>query len=387
MRTYDAVVLGAGSMGLATGYALARAGRRVLLLDRYTPPHAFGSHSGETRLLRVAYIEGAAYVLMARRARALWLDLEARERPPAPLFDPSGVLSILAPDAPAVARMEECITAYDLRCERLDATEAMRRWPAWRLPSDEVVYRDDEAGVLWADRCLEALREGALRLGAEARFSGECEEITLTGDGVTVRWGGEEFGAARLVLTAGAGNGPLLARFFPEFPEARVPLQPVRKVVAWYRPEPGADLGIGAFPPFCYDDGAEGFYYGFSDYGSGCKIGRHDGGVPCTLEGIEREIASDDAELVSTQAFLRRRVHGLVPEPTRPFTCLYTLTPDEDFVIDALPSAPQVLLAAGFSGHGFKFATAIGEHLARLAMGEAPMLDLAPFRIARFVDA
>lgn len=381
MRTYDSIILGAGTMGLATGYALARAGQRVLLLDRYTPPHAFGSHSGETRLLRVAYIEGAAYVQMARRARTLWLEITEREQPPAPLFTPTGVLSILKPDAPAVGRMEECITRYDLRCERLDGAEAMRRWPTWRMPEEEVVYRDEEAGVLHADRCLEALREAYLRAGADARFGGECEALTLADDGVMVRWDGENLGARRLILAAGAGNGDLLTRFFPE---ALVPLQPMRKVVAWYRPTPGGDFGVARFPPFCYDDGAEGFYYGFSDDGSGCKIGRHDGGTPCTLATVERGIASDDHELVSVAAFLRRRVSGLDREPLRSFTCLYTLTPDEDFILDTLPSAPQVILAAGFSGHGFKFAPAIGEQLARLALSQEPSLDLAPFRLSRF---
>lgn len=332
--------------------------------------------------MRVAYVEGGAYVPMARRARALWLEITERERPPAPLFAATGVLSIVPPDSLEASHMDDCITQFDLHCERLDATEAMRRWPAWSIPADYLVYRDEEAGVLRADRCLEALRAASLDYGAEARFGGACEAITAERDGVTLRWDGEEVGADRLILAAGAGNGPLLARFFPE---VRVPLQPVRKVVAWYPPAPGVSLGVAEFPPFFMDDGAHGLYYGFSDDGSGVKVGRHDGGIRTTFEGVERSIAADDVELVSVRDFLRRRVRGVVAdEPMRPFTCLYTLTPDEDFVLDTLPSVPQVVLAAGFSGHGFKFAPAIGEVLADLALGREPALDLAPFRIGRF---
>ncbi|GMA50637.1 N-methyl-L-tryptophan oxidase [Alicyclobacillus contaminans] len=395
--SYDVIILGAGSMGLMAGLYLARRGQSVLLLDTCEPPHSFGSHHGGTRLLRVAYGEGTAYVPLALRARQLWLELEAEHRhwlsespahissqpETATLFAPIGVLNVMPRHSSALREIENSVRTHDLPGATLDAEEAMRRWPGLALSSDMLAHFDPLGGVLFNERALLAGKRLALAAGADARFEGHLDALHLHHDGVSMVWSGAALSAKQLLISAGAGSAALLQRFIPDW---AVPLQPTRKVFAWYHPaddEHASRYTAPSFPGFSFETDA-GWFYGFPDFGEGVKVGRHDGGTPCTPATVDRTFHAGGAEDEELQTFLRRFLPGAAGPLREGKVCMYTMTPDEHFVIDRHPTHPHVFLATGFSGHGFKFASAVGEALAMWLCQETPLVDLSPFSARRF---
>lgn len=389
-KLFDTIIIGAGSMGMAAGYYLARSGQRVLLLDEFEPPHTEGSHHGDTRMLRTAYGEGAAYVPLVLRARELWLELEQAfaewiaadgaglaER----LFAPTGVLGVLSSRSPMIAEIDESTRTYGLPSELLSGREAMSRWSGLKVHDDEVLRFDPHGGVLFSEACIRAYKLGCKRLGASFQFGHSIERLEITDDRVSVHSGGTCFEAAHLILSAGAGTPELLAEWLPEW---QLPLQPVRKTIAWFETEGTTYAAASGFPAY-YSDGPIGMYYGFPDFGDGVKVGRHDGGRPATRKTVDRVFSVDDeAEL---RQFLQHTLPGANGWRSREAVCLYTMTPDEHFIIDAHPEHRHVLLAAGFSGHGFKFASAVGEALSQSVIGGRTTGDLSLFRGARFATA
>ncbi|MDQ0189347.1 FAD-dependent oxidoreductase [Alicyclobacillus cycloheptanicus] len=399
---YHTIILGSGSMGLAAGYALARAGVSVLLLDRFEPPHSYGSHHGDTRLLRTAYGEGASYVPLVLRARALWTALEAESRTwgagrhglggpslgaslpsgssfaPERLFAPTGVIGILHRQSGMLDEVEASVAAHHLPSEWLTAEAARKRWPGLMPTDDERVHHDLLGGVLFSEACLRALKHGCLVYGAAMRFGGELDALDVHKDGVTVTWDGMQAHADHLLIAAGAGTPRLLEQWLPDW---QVPLQPIRKTVAWFKPTAPRLYTAERLPAF-YADGPGAMYYGFPDFGQGVKVGRHDGGTPCSPEDVDRAFHPEDE--APLHAFLRQTFPQAGGPLVRGTVCLYTMTPDEHFLIDHHPGHAHVWLAAGFSGHGFKFASAIGEALAEVLQTGTANHDLTQFRAGRF---
>lgn len=388
-RVFDTIVIGAGSMGLATGYELSRRGQTVLMLDPYESPHTFGSHHGETRLIRIAYAEGARYVPFVQRARELWIQLEQQMRDgshaPEALFAQIGVVSLFHPAAPSIQEIETCVREFGLDFERLTAHEAMQRWPGWDVPEDYVVHFDPAGGVLFSEACLRAYKHGCQQQGVVFKFGGGLTSLIFTEQQVEVTWGGESFTARHLVLAAGAGTPHILKSWFPDW---MIPLQPIRKVFAWYQPQNAKDgptdvYSSPGFPGFCVES-PDAWFYGFPDFGEGVKVGRHDGGQPCSPETLDRTFFAGSADDQDLHQFL----HAFMPAAAGPLiqgsVCMYTMTPDENFIIDRHPSYSNVIIAAGFSGHGFKFASAVGEALAEMVVEGNSHLDLSPFQTSRF---
>ncbi|GGJ11188.1 N-methyl-L-tryptophan oxidase [Alicyclobacillus cellulosilyticus] len=383
-QSYDVIIVGAGSMGLAAAYFLTHRGQRVLLLDRHQPPHTWGSHHGETRQLRVAYGEGATYVPLALRARTMWQELEDSARqegllaPGEVLFHPAGVVGILGAGSAMRAELEAASMVHAIPAEWLSTAEAQRRWPGLCLRETDTIHFDPLGGVLFSERCLEVLRHASVRQGAATWFGGQLESLVVRPASVEVVWSGERFAADRLVLALGAGAGKVLHTWFPEW---QLPLQPLRKTVAWFAAD--ARYQAGNLPAF-YADLPEGTYYGFPDYGGGVKAARHDGGQPCDPDAVNRDFHHDPADEADIRAFLRARLPGAAGPLRAGSVCLYTMTPDTHFIVDRHPEHPHVFVAAGFSGHGFKFAIAMGEALACLCLEESPPVDLTLFRADRF---
>ncbi|QGZ66510.1 N-methyl-L-tryptophan oxidase [Paraburkholderia acidisoli] len=376
-RGFDTLIVGAGSMGMAAGYHLARAGQRVLLVDAGDPPHDQGAHHGATRLIRHAYGEGAAYVPLALRAQTLWEALERDAR--TTIFARTGIVNIGSPGDAFLGQVQLSAARHGLPLETLDGTQASARWPAWRLGAQHIVNFEPNGGVLYCERAIRAYRELALAHGATLRTHTRVARLQWHGaeqvEAVTAR--GETFAARALIVCAGKATQPLLAALDCALPVARV-----RKTFAWFE-APGGVFLPERFPGFAVAT-AHGTYYGFPDLdGSGLKVGRHDGGEPVAVEAPLASFGDEPGDLADLQRFLAR----YLPDAgalRMGRACEYDMTPDEHFIIDRAPGRPNVHVATGFSGHGFKFASAVGEALAeRVTQGES-RIDLSMFSRARF---
>jgi len=371
---YDVIVIGAGSMGMAAGYFLAKKGAKTLLIDAFDPPHDHASHHGETRIIRHAYGEGRQYVRLVLRAQELW---EALERESGyTLFERTGVLGIGEPSSPFLTETFASAAQYGLPVERLNAAQIRKRWPGITLPDDFIGCFEPDSGVLYSERCIQVFRELALKFGADLTVNTPVKNIQYDRHGVTVDTISGTYRGKNVIVTAGAWAGKLL-------PELQLPLQPTRKVFAWF--ETNAPLFEPAqFPAFTFDLGDRTFY-GFPSFnGSGLKVGRHDGGEPTDPDTLNRAFGTNASDEGDLRSFLDRFMPQASGRLKQGKVCLYTKTPDDHFIIDRHPNFSHVVIAAGFSGHGFKFSSAIGEVLCQMVTGEEEHHDLSLFSLRRF---
>lgn len=373
---YDHIVIGAGSMGMAAGYFLAKQGKKTLLLDAHNPPHDSGSHHGETRLIRYAYGEGLEYVPFALRAGKLWQELAAQTEHE--IFRQTGIINVGDKNEPFVRNVIESARQFNLPLDVYTAEEANEKWPGLALPENFLSCFEPTSGVLKVENCIAAYRELAEKAGASIRINSRVVNVDAKPDLVTIETAdGATFTAGSAVISVGAWAGDLLKQL-----QLDLPLNPIRKTFAWYE----ADEAIYSdthFPGFAFDFGTSS-YYGFPSIdGAGLKVGRHDGGETVNPDDDKQafgEVAGDAEEL---NAFLRTYMPQ-VGELKFGKTCMYTMTPDEDFVIDVHPTYKNIAIAAGFSGHGFKFASAVGEVLSELVTKGSATVDITPFAMKRF---
>jgi sarcosine oxidase len=371
MERYDVVVVGVGGMGSAALYHLARRGKRVLGLERFDLLHDRGSSHGLTRIIRLAYFEHSDYVPLLRRAYELWRELEseAGER----LLWITGIIEGGARIYEGVLR--SCAD-HGLAHEVLSGAEVGRRFPAYRLPEEtEVVFQPD-GGFVTPERCIVAHVAGALERGAVLRARERVLEWHETGNGVSVRTDRGTIETDRLVLTAGAWSGDV----------ARLPagsVRAVRQALAWFQTTRSDLFTPDRMPVFnLVIDGDH--FYGFPAHGiPGVKLGRYERlGETGNPDTISREPTIDDE--VPLRAFAER----YLPEGAGPTvalkTCLFELSPDEHFLIDRHPESDNVVVGAGFSGHGFKFCSVVGEIVADLALDGSTAHDIELFRLDRF---
>jgi sarcosine oxidase len=372
---YDVIVAGAGGMGSAAAFHLARRGRRVLAIDSFAPPHEMGSSHGLTRIIRLAYHEDPSYVPLLRRAYELWFELERQAGQK--LITITGSLEMGPPGSRAVADALASCHEHDIPYEMLTAAEIMARFPAYRLPPDFTGLLQPDGGFLDPEGCIAAHLRLAQSFGAELHTGERVLEWEPEGDGVRVRTERGEYRAGRLVITAGAW----LPKIAPRFAALAVP---ERNALAWFRPQQPEWFAPERFPVFIFDDGEAGWYYGFPMHGlPGLKVGKHhhfrEVVDPDILDRTPR--SQDEAVL---RGFTARYFPAGTGETLHLATCLYTNTPDGHFIIDSYPGAPQVIVGGGFSGHGYKFCSLVGEVLADLAVDGFTRHDIRLFRISRF---
>ena len=375
MERYDAIVIGLGGMGSASAYHLARRGQRVLGLEQFDLLHEMGSSHGLTRIIRLAYHEHPSYVPLLRRAYELWHDLEtdAGER----LLVTTGSLEGGPEDGATFRSALEAAELHDLPHEVLDAGDMRRRYPAYAgfEPSTRVVFQPD-GGFLLAERTILAHVNGALAAGADLRFREPVTSWDTAGEGVRVTTGRGTYEADRLVICAGAWARDLV-------PGLAGLAMPERQVLAWIQPVHAELFEPDRFPVFLIDVEA-GSYYGFPQHDvPGFKFGcYHHFREPMDPSDPDRSVRADDeAEL---RAFAARYFSDASGPTVMLKACMFTNSPDEHFLIDRLPDAPQVSLFAGESGHGYKFASVVGEILTDLAIDGATRHDIGLFRLDRF---
>jgi sarcosine oxidase len=375
---FDVIVVGLGAMGSAAAYQVAALGRSVLGIEQYGPAHDKGSSHGRSRIIRQAYFEDPAYVPLLGRSYELWdrLERESGRR----LLTMTGGLMLGRPDSDVVAGSLRSAREHGLPHEMLDATEIRRRFPPFTPEPDERGLYEERAGFLDPEGCITAHLDRAAQMGAELRVDEPVLEWKATPGGVRVATGAGTYEAAAAVITAGAWSPRLLR-------DLGLPLVVERQVMYWFDPAGGtASFEVGRFPVYIWEtaDGTQ--FYGFPAQDGpdgGAKVATFRlKGYETTPENIDRNVHDDEVERM--RAAVRGRVDALDAPLLFAKTCMYTTTPDEHFVIGLHPEHPNVAFAAGFSGHGYKFASVVGEILAELAVDGRTRHDIRLFAPDRF---
>ncbi|HYF38503.1 MAG TPA: N-methyl-L-tryptophan oxidase [Gemmatimonadales bacterium] len=374
MKPYDVIVIGLGGMGSATLYHLARRGLRVLGTERYDSIHELGSYHGLTRIIRLAYWEHPSYVALLRRSYELWRELE--QQTAEHLLHTTGSIDAGPADGPVFSGALRSSQMHGLPYEVLNGADLHRRFPGYQLPHHTHCLLQPEGGFLLPERCNLAHLSGARAAGAEVRTheqvvdwgtrSGHCWVATPQG----------RYEAGRLVFCAGAWSRKLI-------PELSALAQPERQVLAWLEPRRPELFRPDRFPVF-YIEVEEGRYYGLPSFQvPGFKLGKyHHRGEQVDPDTMNREVEPEDEDL------LRSFAGRYFPEGAGPTlmtkTCLFTNSPDEHFILDTHPEHPEVAIAAGFSGHGYKFCSVVGEIMADLVQRDTTTQDIGLFQLRRF---
>jgi sarcosine oxidase len=371
---YDVIVVGAGAMGSAAAMHLAARGQRVIAFDRFDVPNDHGSSHGLTRIIRIAYYEHPSYVPLLVRAAELWAELERRsgER----LFVRTGSIDASAPGDPVFEGSRRSCAIHGLPHEVLTSAELTRRFPAYRLPPDHLGLFQPDGGFLIPETAVAAQARLAAADGASIRSRERVLTWEERGDRVAVKTEHGTYVADHLVLSAGSW----MADFLPDYAGL---FEPERQVVAWFEIGDASTFVPERFPVFNLTV-EEGRYYGFPEWGSpGFKVGRyHHLGERVDPDAVDRGVRDVDIEILHT--FARRYFPGGSGRALRSSVCLFTNTPDEHFIMDRLPGHERVHVVSACSGHGFKFASVVGEIVADLVTDGSSKFDLSLFSIRRF---
>lgn len=375
MSGYDVIVVGVGGMGSATAYHLAARGHRVLGVERFTPAHDRGSSHGRSRVTRQAYHEHPSYVPLVLRAYELWREVEQESG--RQLLTVTGGIMVSTREADLVSGGLRSAEQWQLPHELLDAAEVRRRFPTL-TPDDSVVgLYEPNTGFVRPEEAVRAHSDLAAKAGAELRYGEQVTGWTATAHGIEVTTSGGTYAGGRLVLCPGAWAPQLL-------PDLPVPLVVERQVMHWF--EPAGDLAAFAadrHPVYLWGESDDDFLYGFPahDGETAVKAAFYRRPDRCTPDDVDRTVAPGEVEEIS--AFMASRIPSAVGRHVTSKTCLYTMTPDHDFVVGMHPAHENVVVACGFSGHGFKFVPVMGEILADLATVGRTTHDIALFDPAR----
>lgn len=370
----DVVVVGLGAMGSAALAHLARRGAKVVGLEAYSPAHRLSSSHGDSRIIRLGYFEDPSYVPLLRRAYQNWRSLERETG--IDLLTITGVLQIGRPGSPIVSGTLASCRAYDLVHEILDPAAMAHRYPAFALDEDEIAVFEAEGGFLRPERAVAAHLDLARRHGADIRMNARATAIEPRDGGVTVRFADVAVSARRCVVATGSWIAELV-------PRLRSIAVAIRQVVAWYEPNDAEATALGTMPVFLRDAGPIGSFFGFPSLdGAGVKVGKHAHFREPILDPDAPNAAVNEADLALLDDFIARRLPGGAGPRLDTATCRYTMLPGDDFLLDHLPGEPSVIVASPCSGHGYKFASVVGEILADLAQDGGSRLPLDAFGFA-----
>ena len=386
MSTYEVAVVGLGAAGAATLYQLARRGVRAVGIDRFSPPHIYGSTHGDTRITREAIGEGEAYTPLVQRSHAIWRELEA-ETGQDLLTQCGGLILESAGGGPAGHHRHEflastiaCANRYGIEHELLAAADLARRFPQFGLDGNESAYYEPSAGFVRPERCVAAQLAVAARLGAEIRRDERVLSVEPFAGGVRVRTDRGAVEADTVVLAVGAWVRDFVAAEHLQL------FNVYRQVLSWFELRPDAiDHTPGAMPVFIW-----GLSDGNAFYGLPAIDGTRE--IKVADEQLDTATAADEASLEVDpdesrhlhESLISKRLPGLSSRCLRAVRCLYTVTPDANFIIDDHPDLPGVLLVSPCSGHGFKHSAGVGEAIAQRVTTGASDADLSTFRLDRF---
>jgi sarcosine oxidase len=358
VKTIDCIVVGAGAVGSAALFHLARRGVKAVGIDRLPPGHDRGSSHGATRIIRLVYMEHPDYVPLLRRAYQLWAELgklAGRQ-----LYHQTGLLYAGPAEGQVVPALLACAKRHDLALETVSHRDARARFPGFFLPESMTALFEGIAGYLEAAPCVRAHAGQAEALGAELSIGETVLDWSADGSGVMVRTDRDRYSADRLVIAPGAWAGELLR-------DLGNPFEVRRKELFWFD-APGAEYQAADGCPAFLLETPEGVYYGFPVIdGDGVKVAEHSGGRavsdPTNLDRFPQPEERDRVD-----RFITRYLPGVSRTLRRHGVCMYTMTSDEHFIVDRHPGHDNVYIAAGLSGHGFKFTSGLGEILADLVV-------------------
>ncbi|XWX04991.1 N-methyl-L-tryptophan oxidase [Aggregatilineales bacterium SYSU G02658] len=375
--TYDVIVIGGGGMGSAAAYYAAREGHSVLLLEQFELNHERGSSNDHSRIIRYAY-DHPIYVELMRSAYALWRDLEAEAGEQ--LYFRTGGIDIAHPNQPTFDSTRQCLADANIPFEFLDAQSAQARFPMFRFDPDMQVLYQPDSGILAAARCVQAHLRLAVKHGAAVKEKTPVQRIVVHQDSVTVV-ADQAYSAERVILAGGAWMNELLAHV-----DLTLPLEPMGVQLAYFAPQAMEQFSAEQMPVFITHlrgDKADWVYGIPSIHDSGLKVALHTG------QRVQRVAEIDYTPKDETIDHIRRFIRQYLPEADAPVKntriCLYTMTPDEHFIVDTHPAHPNVVIASPCSGHGFKFSTLIGRMLADLALLGSTAYDTSLFKVSRFL--
>lgn len=374
-RTYDVIVIGVGSMGASTCYQLAKRGVHVLGLEQFDIPHNFGAHHGQTRMIRLAYFEHPDYVPLLLRSYELWNELEAATGQG--LLHKTGGLYMGPADSKLIAGALEACKRHNLPYELLNRESFETQFGQHELPDDFQIFYENQAGFLLPETAVAANAQQALVHGAQLRGREGVKNWSTTTRGVTVNTDKDTYHAQHVVITAGAWTSKLAA-------DMGIPLNVTRQVQAWFAPKQRDLFEMGTLPVWFYEvSGGHGFY-GFPILPAtpGLKVALHKPDTSTDPDAVNRNIT--DADISEIESFMADHLPSATGGLLSASVCLYTNSPDSHFVIDRHPEFENVSVACGFSGHGFKFSTVIGEALADLASESKTELPIGFLAARRF---
>lgn len=355
MDRFDAIVIGMGAMGASSTASLAQRGARVLGIDRFSFGHDHGSTHGENRLTRLAYFEHPDYVPLLKKSHELWRSLEGISGET--IFKETGLLYFGKASSQVLAGVRKSAKLYSIPTENFSAIEIAKKYSAFSVTGDWEVIFEPSAGYLRIESALSGFASQAEKLGAKLARNEAVLDWAAREDGYEVRTDRRTYWGKHLVLALGPWNSTSLLKW-------SLPLQVRRQTQFWFAPK--AYATVPDYPCFAFDLG-NAFIYGFSPLQGKIKIADHTlGEVVRNPSVVDRMVRPHEAERVS--ATIAEFFPWLSPEPVKASVCLYTMTPDSNFVLDSHPDFKNVVVAAGFSGHGFKFAPVIGEVMADLAL-------------------
>lgn len=378
---FDAIVIGVGSMGSSTCCFLAERGYKVLGIEQFNIVHDKGSHSGQSRIIRKAYFEHPDYVPLLERSYHNWRLTEQKTN--SKIYERTGILYMGRADSVVLSGVQNSATQYQVDVKTITKEEAGIQFPSFRIPDNFISLLEPDAGFVTPEKAIrvyvdEAIKNGARILTQETAIdwredSGKIRVFTSKGN----------YSCEKLIITAGSWASEVV-------PELRTALKVTKQMVAWVNPKDKDAFSLGKFPCWFIDDPDKGSYYGFpilpvSDFGEpfGLKLAHHVHGELCDPNHVDRESIPGTEE--DLRYVLEKYIPGAIGDFTTIKSCLYTNTSDENFIIDHLPGySKKVTIACGFSGHGFKFVSVVGEILADLAMKGRTELPVGFLRLSRF---
>lgn len=396
-KIFDIIVLGLGANGSSALYHLSKTNKKIAGIERYTPPHSFGSSHGQSRIIRQAYYENPVYVPFLREAYRCWRELEdiSGEQ----LFLKTGGLMLGTEDAAVVRGARLSAETHGIDYEYLVSAELQRRFPAFRPVPDTVGLLEKEAGILFPEKCIAAWMEQAQRNGASLYYDEVVVAIKTDQDAIHLTTSKGSYVTEKLIISAGAWVGELVAGI-AEMPGShweqtnggtgattglRLPLTVARQAVYWFtnrNKDQQAGLLPDQMPVYIWEYRPGKMFYGFPDLGEGIKIGYHHTGRHIHPDALEQTVSQEEIDDMKTLTNSYLNTDAVFHQAA---VCMYTNTPDEDFIIDYHPIYKNIVIASPCSGHGFKFSSLTGKILSQLTMDQIPALDISPFSISRFL--
>ncbi|HLG41503.1 MAG TPA: N-methyl-L-tryptophan oxidase [Chitinophagaceae bacterium] len=377
--SFDVIVIGVGSMGSSASYHLAARGYKVLGLEQFDITHELGSHAGQSRIIRKAYFEHPDYVPLLTRAYEGWKDFE--EETGTQLYYRTGLLYSGKSGNEIIRGVKQSASLYNIPVENINFPE--KRFTQFKIPADYETLFEPDAGFVTPERAIRLYAQQAVKKAAKIHISEKVIEWKKEGPGIKVVTDKNKYNCSKLIITAGAWSAKLI-------PALTGKIKVTRQFVAWVKPKHPDEFKLGKFPCWMIaDDIRPGAYYGFpvlpcDTFGepAGLKLAYHYPGIVTEPDKVNRQTISEDIE--DLKYALQKYLPGTFDSFISTKICLYANSPDENFIIDKLPGEENIVIACGFSGHGFKFIPVVGEILADLAIEGKTQQPINFLRAERF---